>query len=52
MTIAQIEPIAVIFTAPEDQLPDINEALAAAPPKVIALTTDGKQRAVDRHACR
>ena len=26
VTIAQIEPIAVIFTAPEEQLPDINEA--------------------------
>ena len=30
VTIAQIEPIAVIFTAPEDQLPDIKDALAAA----------------------
>ena len=29
VTIAQIEPIAVIFTAPEDQLPDIKAALAA-----------------------
>ena len=28
VTIAQIEPIAVIFTAPEDQLPYINEAQA------------------------
>ena len=37
VTIAQIEPIAVIFTAPEDQLPDIKAALAAAPPKAIAL---------------
>ena len=44
VTIAQIEPIAVIFTAPEDQLPDIKAALAAAPPKVIALSTDGKKR--------
>jgi len=26
VTIAQIEPIAVIFTAPEEQLPYINEA--------------------------
>ena len=38
VTIAQIEPIAVIFTAPEDQLPEIKAALAAAPPKVIALS--------------
>ena len=31
VTIAQIEPIAVIFTAPEDQLPYINEAQATQP---------------------
>jgi membrane fusion protein, multidrug efflux system len=43
VTIAQIEPIAVIFTAPEDQLPSINEAQSAQPLKVIALTTDGKK---------
>jgi multidrug efflux system membrane fusion protein len=43
VTIAQIEPIAVIFTAPEDQLPYINEAQSKEPLKVIALTTDGKK---------
>src|SRR5689334_3904390 len=43
VSIAQIEPIAVIFTAPEEQLPDIKAALAASPPKVIALSTDGKR---------
>ena len=43
VTIAQIEPISVIFTAPEDQLPDIKAALAASPPKTIALSTDGKR---------
>jgi multidrug efflux system membrane fusion protein len=43
VTIAQIEPIAVIFTAPEDQLQAIKAALASQPPKVIALTADGKQ---------
>jgi membrane fusion protein, multidrug efflux system len=43
VTIAQIEPIAVVFTAPEDQLPYINEAQASQPLKVIALTTDGKK---------
>src|SRR5438477_7736644 len=42
-TIAQIEPIAVIFTAPEDQLPYINEAQRDHPLKVIALTADGKK---------
>ena len=43
VTIAQVEPIAVIFTAPEAQLPDISQALAAHPLKVVALTTDGKR---------
>jgi membrane fusion protein, multidrug efflux system len=43
VTVAQIEPIAVIFTAPEDQLPEIKAALAASPPKVIAMSTDGKK---------
>ena len=43
VTIAQIEPIAVIFTAPEQQLVDINEAVKGRPLKVIALTTDGKR---------
>src|SRR5712672_2973104 len=42
VTIAQIEPIAVIFTAPEEQLPDIKDALATAPPKTIAYSADGK----------
>jgi multidrug efflux system membrane fusion protein len=47
VTIAQIEPIAVIFTAPEEQLPYINEAQAIKPLKVIAITTDGKKPLAD-----
>src|SRR6266852_6557770 len=47
VTIAQIEPIAVIFTAPEEQLPYINEAQSTQPLKVIALTTDGKKTLSD-----
>src|SRR5436309_2127884 len=43
VTIAQIEPIAVIFTAPEEQLPSINEEQNKQPLKVSALTTDGKK---------
>src|SRR3982750_2739961 len=43
VTSAQIEPIAVIFTAPEEQLLCINEAQAVQPLKVIAITTDGKK---------
>jgi multidrug efflux system membrane fusion protein len=44
VSIAQIEPIAVIFTAPEEQLPDIKAALAVAPPQTIAFSTDGKRK--------
>ncbi|WP_035655965.1 efflux RND transporter periplasmic adaptor subunit [Bradyrhizobium sp. STM 3809] len=44
VSIAQIEPIAVIFTAPEEQLPYINEAQKTESLKVIALTTDGKKQ--------
>ncbi|RJF69250.1 efflux RND transporter periplasmic adaptor subunit [Rhodopseudomonas palustris] len=44
VTIAQIEPIAVIFTAPEERVSDINKAQAAQPLRVIALSTDGKTR--------
>src|ERR1700753_3428098 len=43
VSITQIEPIAVIFTATEDQLPDIKNALGANPLKTIAITTDGKR---------
>jgi membrane fusion protein, multidrug efflux system len=43
VTVAQVEPIAVIFTAPEEQLPYISEAQAVQPAKVIAITTDGKK---------
>jgi membrane fusion protein, multidrug efflux system len=43
VSIAQIEPITVIFTAPEDQMPEIQAALAVSPPKVIALSTDGRR---------
>lgn len=43
VTIAQIEPIAVIFTAPEERLPDIKTAMASHICKVIALSIDGKK---------
>lgn len=43
VTIAQVEPITVIFTAPEDQLPYINEGQKSGALKVIAFTTDGKK---------
>jgi membrane fusion protein, multidrug efflux system len=43
VTVTQVEPITVIFTAPEEQLPYISEAQKVAPLKTIALTTDGKK---------
>ena len=43
VTVTQIEPISVIFTAPEGQLPYISEAQGASPLKTIAITTDGKK---------
>lgn len=43
VTIAQIEPISVIFTAPETQLPEIKQALGQHELQVTALTTDGRK---------
>jgi multidrug efflux system membrane fusion protein len=42
VNIAQIEPISVVFTAPEEQFPEINKAIAKQPLKVTALTSDGR----------
>jgi len=43
LTVTQLQPIAVIFTAPEDQLPAIASALKARPLKVTALSSDGRK---------
>lgn len=43
VTIAQMEPIAVIFTAPEERLPDIKAAMTSHICKVTALSIDGKK---------
>lgn len=40
--ITQIQPIAVVFTAPEEELPRINAAMSSGPLPVTALTSDGK----------
>ncbi|WP_082072791.1 efflux RND transporter periplasmic adaptor subunit [Hyphomicrobium sp. 99] len=42
-TIAQIQPIAVIFTEPEEKLPHILDELKHGPLPVTAFTSDGKQ---------
>jgi membrane fusion protein, multidrug efflux system len=43
LTITQLQPISVIFTAPEDQLPAINQELKSGPLKVSAYSSDGKR---------
>src|ERR1700757_1940238 len=43
VTVTQVEPITVIFTAPEEQLPYISEGQKAGALKVVAITTDGKK---------
>jgi multidrug efflux system membrane fusion protein len=37
----QLQPISVVFTAPEEDVPRINKALAAGAAPVIALSSDG-----------
>jgi multidrug efflux system membrane fusion protein len=44
LTITQVQPIAVVFTAPEQQLPDLNDALKGGPLKVTAYSSDGQRR--------
>jgi multidrug efflux system membrane fusion protein len=43
VTIAQLQPIAVVFTAPQDDVPRINAALARGAPQVQVRTSDGAQ---------
>jgi multidrug efflux system membrane fusion protein len=42
VVVTQMQPIAIIFTLPEDALQSINQALAAGPVPVTALSRDGK----------
>ena len=41
VTIVQLQPISVVFTAPEEEVPEINKALAAGVTPVTALSSDG-----------
>jgi multidrug efflux system membrane fusion protein len=41
VTIVQLQPISVVFTAPEENVPQINKALAAGVTPVTALSSDG-----------
>jgi membrane fusion protein, multidrug efflux system len=42
VTIVRLQPISVVFTAPEEDVPQINKALAAGPVPVTALSSDGR----------
>jgi multidrug efflux system membrane fusion protein len=41
VTIVKLQPISVVFTAPEDSVPEINKALAAGTVPVTAMSSDG-----------
>jgi membrane fusion protein, multidrug efflux system len=41
VTIVKLQPISVVFTAPEEDVPQINQALAAGTVPVAALSSDG-----------
>ncbi len=41
VTIVKLQPISVVFTAPEEDVPEINKALAAGEAPVTALSSDG-----------
>ncbi|MBV8763641.1 MAG: efflux RND transporter periplasmic adaptor subunit [Hyphomicrobiales bacterium] len=43
LSIVQLQPISVVFTAPEEEVPRINKALAAGPVPVTALSSDGSR---------
>jgi multidrug efflux system membrane fusion protein len=43
VTIAQLQPIAVIFTEPEQEVTRINQLLASGAPQVLVKTSDGSR---------
>src|SRR5262245_45202459 len=47
LSITQLQPISVVFTAPEQQLPAISEALKSGPMQVTAFSSDGQKRLAD-----
>jgi membrane fusion protein, multidrug efflux system len=45
VTITQLQPISVLFTLPQDRLPEVAAAMRAGPPpSVLAYTQDGKRQ--------
>jgi multidrug efflux system membrane fusion protein len=49
VTIVQLQPISVVFTAPEEDVPEINIALAAGAVPVTALSSDGLKTIAQGH---
>jgi membrane fusion protein, multidrug efflux system len=49
VTIVQLQPISVVFTAPEEDVPQINKALAAGVVPVTALSSDGLKTIAQGH---
>jgi multidrug efflux system membrane fusion protein len=49
VTIVKLQPISVVFTAPEEQVQDINKALAAGKVPVWALSSDGTKTLAQGH---
>jgi membrane fusion protein, multidrug efflux system len=49
VTIVKLQPISVVFTAPEDEVPQINKALAAGTVPVTALSSDGSKTLSQGH---
>jgi multidrug efflux system membrane fusion protein len=50
VTIVQLQPISVVFTAPEEAVPQINKALGEGIVPVRALSSDGAENASGRTA--
>jgi multidrug efflux system membrane fusion protein len=44
VTITQVQPISLVFTLPEEQLPAVRDAMAHGAPEVLAYTSDGGTR--------
>jgi multidrug efflux system membrane fusion protein len=49
VTIVKLQPISVVFTAPEEEVQDINKALAAGTVPVTALSSDGQKTLSQGH---
>ena len=49
VTIVKLQPISVVFTAPEEDVPQINKALAAGAVPVTALSSDGLKTLSEGH---